>query len=301
MMLLYFVVEHWQYVVPLVDQFHWHVDPILLVSMYIGDWMINRKYRKGTLLCCKALERCWTPWWPMQLYWSFNVVIVCIKSKGSVWMWSECYVTLFVWRAFARYSAPSGPIWLELRKSVVSVWVKYCVSGKIKSESFTVFWRKALARCCTPWSEIVLTPRFSVVSVCTNSQVSKRMRRYGLNFTLFFSRTLVRYCAPWWVIWQFWKWSTMSVCVQQLVNDKIKRCKLSFTSFCSRLLTRCCTPWSPISLPSHNSEMNVCKKWIVKNGMRQWIVTLVCCRTVARLCVPCEPSIVESTQSMLSV
>jgi hypothetical protein len=88
--------------------------------------------------------------------------------------WKGRNVTLFSWRAVARCCAPSSPIWLKPRLSVVSVYVKR-KQWKIRrrGRNVTLFCCRAVARCCAPLAPIWLPWSSSVVSVYV---VRKRMR-----------------------------------------------------------------------------------------------------------------------------
>jgi hypothetical protein len=79
------------------------------------------------------------------------------EKKGWEIGWKDRDVTLFCWRAVARCCAPSSPIWLPKRLSVVSVYVKQ-KEWEIwrKDRDVTLFCWRAVARCCAPSSPISL-------------------------------------------------------------------------------------------------------------------------------------------------
>jgi len=143
----------------------------------VSEWLNRKKSGTGhvTLFCCRALARCSAPCGPISFPSRYSVVSVCENSEWMIELRRRlalvmllCFVGehwLYVLLLVDQFHCPRGSVWW-LSVEIVSEWLnkKKCGAGHV-----TLFCCKALARCSAPWSPIWLLRRFSVVSVCENS------------------------------------------------------------------------------------------------------------------------------------
>jgi hypothetical protein len=155
-------------------------------------------------------------------------------------------VTLFCLRALARCWAPSSPIWLEARSSVLSVCVK--------QKEWEIRRKVWMLHCFVGehWQYVVLLVDRSDCQAAAVWWVSMKQREWkmkqkGRDVTLFCLRALSRCCAPSSPIWFQPRFSVVSVYVKQKAWE-IGWKGRDVTLFCWRTVARCCAPSSPIWL-----------------------------------------------------
>jgi hypothetical protein len=187
---------------------------------------------------------------------------VSVWNRKWVKIWEDFRKddTSFCRRALAKWFAPWSPIWQPARSTVVSVYVRYWMSDRIKRIE-----EMLLCFSVEHWQDIGLLAQWCDcrrgevwwVSVCNNEWVVewKNWEEIVLCFLVEYRQTLVLlveqfHClqGP---VWSVSVWSNQWVIGWEGSGKDV-------TSFCRRALARCCAPWSPILLPPRSSVVSVC-------------------------------------------
>jgi hypothetical protein len=172
-------------------------------------------------------------------------------------------------------------------------WLKGCGENCV-----TLFCCRAFARCCAPRSPILLELMSNVASVYVKYWVTGRMRREWCYFILLqsicemlcslFTDTVVPdvQCGE---------------CLCEILSDWKNAERMVLLYFVVE-------HWRDIVLLVHRYCYHRCPMWWVSMRNLEWLegcgengVTLLCCRALARYCVPSSPILLELMFSVLSV